>query len=411
MRGVLALIFALSYAGISARRVALLPVGRPAMALIGASAMLVAGAFAGSHGLSPDEGLRAVEPHTLALLFGMMVVAAGLGEGGFFAWLARLLVARVRGPVAMLYAVTIGCGLLSAFLVNDAVCLLATPLVMSVADALHVARRPFVFAVAMGSNAGSALTLSGNPQNMLVANLSGLHYRDYLAAAFLPTSAALGLTALLLHAMHRRELGERAPAREEVAPVADIDRSLLVVSLVALAGIAIANTLGGSLALSALAFASIVLAWARQRAQHLLGLVDWSVLVFFAALFILVAGLQKTGLPASWLAHVPAASGTTGAVLLTSVLVIGSQVVSNVPLILLLAPWIRGLDDPRLAWTLTALASTLAGNLTLLGSVANVIVIERSGERLGFFAYLRVGVPVTLVSTAVAVAVAVAMRS
>ena len=92
-------------------------------------------------------------------------------------------------------------------------------------------------------------------------------------------------------------------------------------------------------------------------------------------------------------------------------LVIGSQVVSNVPLILLLAPWIRGLDDPRLAWTLTALASTLAGNLTLLGSVANVIVIERSGERLGFFAYLRVGVPVTLVSTAVAVAVAVAMRS
>jgi Na+/H+ antiporter NhaD/arsenite permease-like protein len=400
-------LFIATYVGITARRVRLLPVGRPAMALVGAVALTTAGQLAGAQGLTVDEALRAVEPNTIALLLGMMLLAASLGDSGFFAAAAAVLVeraahARARGPL-LLWLVTVGCGLLSAVLVNDAVCLLATPLVVIVVRAARLPLPPFVFAVAMGSNAGSALTLSGNPQNMLVAQLSGLSYRGYLSDAALPTLGALVVTAALLHAMFRRALTTDAPV--EPAPPAALRRGLLWVTVAALVGVVVANLCGASLALSALAGATVALIASRLRAEVLLSQVDWSVLLFFGALFVVVAALNKTGLPAEWLAEVGAPPpGGRGLLTLSLVVAIGSQIVSNVPLIMLLEPWIRAMPDPALAWTLTALVSTLAGNLTLLGSVAIVIVIERAQAPIGFFAYLRVGVPVTLCSTAVALA-------
>ena len=409
MRYVILALFALTYVGISARRVSLLPIGRPAMAMVGASALFVAGAFAGPYGLTGDEALRAVEPHTIALLLGMMIVAAGLGEGGFFTRATEFLATRARSGAAMLWGVTVGSGLLSAALVNDAVCLLATPLVVSLARRTNRPVRPFLFAVAMGSNAGSALTLSGNPQNMLVARLSGLAYRTYLLRAALPTLAALAITAGILHWMHRREI--TAPATIEVAPqeAPDVDARavdpwLVGLSLASLAGVIAANLAGAPLAWSALVGASVVLVASRERAESLLGRVDWSVLLFFAGLFVVVAALRKTALPDAWLAAVGPVRAGSGELALVGVLSVGSQVVSNVPLILLLEPWIRTFADPERAWTLTALVATLAGNLTLLGSVANIIVLERARERIGFVEYLRVGVPVTLLSTAAAVA-------
>lgn len=408
MKAVLLAIFALTYAGISARRVRLLPIGRPAMAMVGASAMVLAGAFAGPIGLGADEALRAVEPHTIAMLFGMMLISSGLDEARFFAWLTDRVARVVRTPAALLWAVTITSGLLSAVLVNDAVCLLATPVVMASARRQRVSVRPFVFALCMGANAGSALTLSGNPQNMLVARLSGLGYRAYLARAALPSLAALTVTAALVHWMHRRELAtvvEHAYHDDSRSEITGSQRALLAVSLAALAGVVVANLVGASIAWSALVGASVVLVAARLRAEALLQKVEWSVLLFFAGLFVVVAGLRKTGLPAQWLAPlaVMAASGS-GTALLVAVLMVGSQLVSNVPLILLLEPWIRGFGDQSTAWTITAIVSTIAGNLTLLGSVANVIVIEQSKENIGFWDYLKIGVPVTIASTAAAMA-------
>lgn len=406
MRWAVVAIFAVTYLGISARRVRALPIGRPAMALVGAALVMVASLLAGAQGLSVDEALRAVEPHTLALLLGMMVVAAGLGEAGFFAWVVQALAKRRPTPAQLLWAVTLGSGLLSAFLVNDAVCLLATPLVIALVRQVGAPVRPFLFAVAMGSNAGSALTLAGNPQNMLVAKLSGLTYRGYLVSALLPTLAALALTAGLLHLFFRRALAE-PPKPTEALPPPQLDRPLLVIGLVALLGIVVANLLGAPLALSALCGAAVVLLASRLKAEALLAQVDWSILVFFSGLFILVAALQRTGLPAEWLSHVDGARAGVGP--LVAVLMFGSQVVSNVPLILLLEPWIRLLPDAALAWTLTAFVSTLAGNLTLLGSVANIIVLERAKEPMGFVEYLKVGLPVTLLSTALGVALLLAL--
>jgi Na+/H+ antiporter NhaD/arsenite permease-like protein len=399
VRWLILVLFGLTYAGITARRVHFVPIGRPSVALVGACAMVTVGALAGPYGLDPDEALRAVEPHTIALLFGMMVVAAGLGVAGFFDWATAAVARTVRSRAALLWVVTCGSGLLSALLVNDAVCLLATPLVVRLARDTRTALHPLLFGVAMGANAGSALTLSGNPQNMLVAKLSGLSYRGYLAGAALPALAALVLTAALLSFLFRRALEAPEAESEVAARPTPIAPARLLAAGIALAGVVVANMAGASLAWSALVGAAVVLLAARAGAEELLERVDWSVLVFFASLFIVVAALQKTGLPAAWLAR----SGGGSVIVLVLVLAIGSQIVSNVPLILLLEPYIRSFPDQGQAWALTALVTTLAGNLTLLGSVANIIVIEQARVKIGFLEYLRVGVPVTVISMAAAV--------
>ena len=149
----------------------------------------------------------------------------------------------------------------------------------------------------------------------------------------------------------------------------------------------------------------------RGRApEKLFDAVGWTVLLFFGGLFIVVAGLQKTGLLAEVLADLAPLFPTTRAGSLASLgtaLLLGCQVVSNVPFILLAEPWIRGLPDPHFAWLSTALFSTLAGNLTLIGSVANIIVVEATSAEndIGFVRYLKVGVPVTLASSIVAGAI------
>lgn len=401
MRLALLVTFALTYVAISARRLHLLPIGRPAASLVGACAMVALGGFAGRHGLSGDDALRAVEPHTLALLFGMMVIAAGLDDAGFFARVTEVVAERRPSPVALVYGVTVGAGLLSAALVNDAVCLLATPLVARASRRVGAPLRPTLLALAMGANAGSALTLAGNPQNMLVARLSGITYARYLYRAWLPTLAALAVTAAVIHLTHRAQLAAPVTPEDDITAETERRPLLLYASLLALAGVTLANLLGAPLAWSALCGAAVVIVAARDRAEGLIARVDVTVLVFFAGLFILVEGLNRTGYPAEALARVGAAR-SEGA--LVGVLSLGSQVVSNVPLILLLRPWIAGFDDPERAWTVTALVSTLAGNLTILGSVANVIVFERAKHDVGFGAYLRVGLPVTVASTAVALA-------
>jgi Na+/H+ antiporter NhaD/arsenite permease-like protein len=405
VRWLLLALFALTYIAISARRLRWLPVGRPSVALIGACAMVSLGALAGPRGLTPEDALLAVDPGTMALLTGMMMLAAALELGGFFERATRWVLARAHRPVPLLYAVTLGAGVLSALLVNDAVCLLATPLVMLLCQRTGAPRVPFVLAVAMGSNAGSAMTLAGNPQNMLVARLSGLSYARYALLAAPAGMAALLVTAASLHWMFRRQLA--AETTVESPPPAPPPSALLVVSLVALLGFTVAALLGAHLPFGAVTAASVALLAAGRRAHELLDRVDWTVLVFFAGLFILVAALRRTGLPDEALAaltRVLPPQGAQGKALLIGVLMVGSQIVSNVPLILLLEPWIRGFPDAGQAWVLTALVSTLAGNLTLLGSVANIIVIERAGaqDEVGFRSYTRVGLPVTLLSTAAA---------
>jgi Na+/H+ antiporter NhaD/arsenite permease-like protein len=401
-------VFVATYVLIAARRLAILPIGRPAGALAGACGMVVLGALHAGWGLTPHEAFAAVEPNTIGLLLGMMLLAGGLSEAGFFRIAGDWLAARRLGPAALLHAVTVGSGVLSAVLVNDSVCLLAAPLVDQVARRAGYRRAPYLLALAMGSNAGSAMTLAGNPQNMLIGQLSGMEYRTYLWRAGPAALAALLTTAVVLRWVVRADLAA-APQPEEAAreSVPAAAPTSLRLTLGCLLAVSVAFLAGGDLAWSALAGATVMMVLRGRDASPLFDRVSWTVLLFFGGLFVVVAGLQKTGLPAAaleaarpWIpeARVPATLS------LSAGLLVGCQIVSNVPLIALVQGWISSQPDPALAWTVTAVVTTLAGNLTLLGSVANIIVVEtaEAGHGIGFRRYLAAGVPVTLASTAVA---------
>jgi Na+/H+ antiporter NhaD/arsenite permease-like protein len=363
----------------------------------------------------------------------------GLAEAGAFARASRYLQPLAGQPRLLLAVLALASGLASAFLVNDAICLLMTPFVVPFIRANRLPLKPYLFAIAMGSNAGSAFTLGGNPQNMLVARLSAIPYRTYASAAAIPTSLALAVTIVALLLAFRRPLaaarppgtavgGEEpastnGPARppgtavggEEPASTngtPPLDGALAAACAFALFVLASAAFVGVPLPGAALLAAAIVLVAARARATQILETVDYGVLVFFSALFVLVAALGKTGVVTPLLAALPVLGGARGTWLLTGVLLIGSQIVSNVPLILLLEPYLRHLGDPSTTWIVTALVATFAGNFSLLGSVANVIVFEQARDEapVGFWEYARIGIPTTLVATTVGVAVFLAIH-
>ncbi|WP_437720986.1 SLC13 family permease [Sorangium sp. So ce861] len=416
------LVFAATYILIAARRLSILPIGRPAGALAGACAMVILSAIEPGAGLTPHEAFAAVEPNTIGLLLGMMLLSASLDLAGVFeraaAWVAR----RNLSPVRLLYLVTVGAGLASAVLLNDSVCVMLAPLVDRTARRAGLDRVPYLLALAMGANAGSALTLAGNPQNMLVGHLSGIPYRTYLLEAGPAALIGLAVTAVMLHLLLRRRIAARAPAPASASPApesaspapasaspapAGDARPSALVPLACIAVVSVLFVLGANLAWAAIGGATAAILLHRRDATGLFDRVSWTVLVFFGALFIVVAGLQKTGMPEQALRaagpYLPAGP-TMGLLGLGIAMLVGCQIVSNVPFILLAESYIRSQPDPHLAWIATAVVSTLAGNLTLLGSVANIIVVETVGaeREIGFRAYARVGVPVTLASTAAA---------
>ncbi|WP_437303139.1 SLC13 family permease [Sorangium sp. So ce388] len=410
------LVFAATYVLIAARRLSILPIGRPAGALAGACAMVFLSAIEPGAGLTSHEAFAAIEPNTIGLLLGMMLLSASLDLAGVFeiaaAWVAR----RNLSPVRLLYLVTLGAGLASAVLLNDSVCVMLAPLVDRTARRAGLDRVPYLLALAMGANAGSALTLAGNPQNMLVGHLSGISYRAYLLEAGPAALVGLAVTAVTLHLLLRRRIAARTPPRDpasdstlgsasDSAPPGARPSALVPIACVAV--VSVLFVLGANLAWTAVGGATAAILLHRRDATGLFDRVSWTVLVFFGALFIVVAGLQKTGMPEQALraASPFLPSGPTlGIVGLSIAMLVGCQIVSNVPFILLAESYIRSQPDPHLAWVATALVSTLAGNFTLLGSVANIIVVETVGaeREIGFRSYARVGIPVTLASSAAA---------
>ena len=401
-------IFTLTYLAIAAGRIPWLSVDRPAAALLGAVMMVATGV------LLPAEAGAAVNGDTLGLLLGMMILAAYLGEAGFFRWASWRVIRAAGTPRSLLWGLTLTAGLLSAFLVNDTVCLLMTPLVVRIIDDADLPPLPYLLAIAFGSNAGSVATLTGNPQNMLVGTLSGISYTRFASALALPAVAALLLVAALLHwefraVLPRRQLGNQA------LPEPALDLGLLRRSLLA-TGLAVAGFVAGfPLSWTALFAAALLMAVAGRAPREALARVDWPLLLFFAGLFVVVAGVGRSGLAelawhriAPWLGTSPEGQ-VAGFSLFT---VSASQLVSNVPFILLAAHWIPRLPDPELLWLATALASTLAGNLTVVGSVANLIVLELAGPkgRVGFWRFLRSGGVVTAMTLAVSLAILLVER-
>jgi Na+/H+ antiporter NhaD/arsenite permease-like protein len=393
------LVFVLTYLAVAAGRFPYLSVDRPAAALLGAVLMVAARV------ITPVQAGAAVNGETLGLLLGMMVISAYLAEAGFFRWASRRVIAAVGTPRTLLWALVFTAGGLSALLVNDTVCLMMTPLVVAIVDDAELPPRPYLLALAFGSNAGSVATLTGNPQNMILGTLSGIPYARFTAALIVPAIASLAVVAGILHALYRRDLPRRRLVSAAASVGPGVDRKLLAKALLAL-GVAVAGFLAGfELAWTALFAAALLMAVAGRAPREALQKVDWPLLVFFAGLFVVVAGIAQAGVTDRMYAAVaPALGGTPErqAVVFGLFSVAGSQLVSNVPFVILAGEWIPRLADPRLLWLATALCATLAGNLTVVGSVANLIVLELSGSRgrIGFWQFLRIGATVTAATLA-----------
>lgn len=398
-------IFCLTYALIAARRLRWLPIGRPAGALLGAVLMVAAGV------LTPEQSFEAIDHDTIVLLLGMMLIAAYLDEAAFFDWVVTGALRVCKTPWALLVLASLLSAALSAVLVNDAVCLFMTPVVVVTCARARLPMGPYLIAVATSANIGSAATLVGNPQNMIIGSLSGIPFAAFLARSGPAALVGLAINVALLRVYYRRHLPEvftlteSAPARPiRRAEIARVCAVILAVVIGFFAGLHLGyTTLGGAVAL-------IVLERAEPRGAF--ARVDWALLVFFCALFVVVRGLASTGfVDEVWRAAQPwlglEHAGGLGA--FTGLIVVGSNLVSNVPLVLLAGPYMQALGGatPELGWVLLAFVSTVAGNLTLIGSVANIIVAEGAKDHytLGFVEYLRFGLVSTLLVLAAGVPV------
>ena len=393
-------IFALTYALIALRRLRVLPIGRAAGAMLGATLMLVIGA------ISPDAAYRAIDHDTLVLLFGMMVITARLADAGFFDVASAAVLRATKTPARLLVAVSLLSGLMSAFMVNDTVCLFLTPIVVAACLRGGLPMGPYLLAVATSANLGSAATLVGNPQNMLIGSMSGMPFGTFLAHAGPAAAVALLMNTGLLLLYYRRRLpsGGTPPQPRSHA----IRHRELTLPLATLGGVILAFFLGAHLGVATLAGAAFLVVTQRRDATATFARVDWPLLVFFAGLFVVVAALRDTGLVAdawTWAAPGLGLDDPAGIAGFTAFTALGSNVVSNVPMVLLTGPYLPALGHAELGWVLLAYVTTVAGNLTLVGSVANIIVAERAADHydLGFFEYLRFG----LVSTVLALALGV----
>lgn len=389
-------IFLLTYGLIAVRRLRLLPIGRPAGALLGATLMVGLGV------LSPEESYRAIDHDTIVLLFGMMLLSAELSQTGFFAWTSRAVLRVCRTPLQLLLSLALLSGVLSAFLVNDTVCLFLAPVVVSACQRAKLPMGPYLIALATSANIGSAATLVGNPQNMIIGSLSGISFRSFLFWVGPVAAVGLLVNGALLYLFYRREIGTRFMLDGEgLLTEQPVDGPWLFRVMLVVAGVVVAFFAGAHLGYATLFGATLVMLWRRREPSETFGQVDWTLLVFFSGLFVVVAGLSSTGLiQRAWEALAPHLSLTRagGVFGFSGAMVIGSNLVSNVPMVLLTGPHLGALGSETLGWLLLSFTTTIAGNLTLVGSVANIIVAERARDsyELGFLEYLRFGVVSTL---------------
>ena len=364
-------------------------VDRAGVSIIGAVAMVGTGV------LSFNESTAAIDFRTIVILFAMMLLVANLKLAGFFELVGNYLLSAAADKKRLLFAVIFVSGLLSAFAINDIVCLLFTPIVIMICRKVDCHPVPHLLGVAMASNIGSAATLLGNPQNILVGSLSGMHFLTYFLTAAPVAAAGLFLTFLIIARYYRREL--RGGWAEKPRLPVNVHMYLIEKNLLILLVILIFYLLGYDLALVAAFGAAVSLMTRRVKPNKIYASIDFNLLVIFTGLFIIIAGVEKSGLIDYLLGRFSLADTHSlgGFAVITVCL---SNLVSNVPAVLLLRYLI---PDPQLAvwWKALALFSTLAGNLTITGSMANLIVVEIAKQHhvsVTARDYFRIGFPLTV---------------
>jgi len=395
-------IFCLSYLGIAIGKIPGLRIDRVGVALLGAIMMVVSGV------VTPESAFRSIDLSTILLLFSLMIISAQLRLGGFYTWIALKIVPLCTRPKRFLLVLMAVCALLSAVLANDIVCFAFTPVL---ALSLLSARRnplPFLFGLAVASNIGSAATIIGNPQNMLIGQHGHLDFSRFIFWCTPPAIVALVFSYLIILWSYRTDMS--LPA--ENVPVPDVqhrqpfNRWQTCKGLIAVLVLIVLFFSPVPREIAAIGIAGILLCSRQMKSRDITGLVDWHLITLFCALFIIIHGLAQSGYLERMMErlsdmnvdmrHLP---------VLTGMSVILSNLFSNVPATMLM---VRFLDPAEpVQWYTLAVSSTFAGNLFLLGSIANLIVVEQAahfGIRISFRHHAGVGIPVTLVSLVILLA-------
>ena len=365
-------------------------IDRPGAAIIGAVLMV---AF---HIVNGGEAIRAVDFATIVLLFAMMLIVGDLRLSGAFDAIAFFIISRL-GSRHLLPAVIFTTGVLSAFFVNDIICLVMVPIVLTLTDRMRLDPLPYLLAVATASNIGSVATITGNPQNILIGSYSGISYRSFLAHLGPVAVAGLFLDWAILRALFRDAHVEREMLSQQDSSVGRSLHDQWIKPSVVVLGVLAGFLIGFPPPLVAAVGAALLLITRTMEPRHLYEEVDWGLLVFFVGLFIIVAGAEQVGIT-RLLFDVARHWNLQNPPVLAAVTAVFSNLVSNVPAVMLLKSLIPGFQDPHRGWLILSMASTLAGNLTITGSIANIIVVEQAKAKvqITFRQYLRAGLPVTI---------------
>jgi len=391
-------IFAVVYLGMILGGLPFVQLDRTGVALLGAIAIIGVG------DLSPEQAALAIHLPTILLLFSFMVISAQMRLGGFYTWVTLRIAALPLAPAALLAATMAAVAALSAVFSNDVVCLAVAPVLADACTRRRLDPVPFLLALACASNIGSAATLIGNPQNMLIGQVLELPFAGYAARAIAPVALGLAVTWGLIAWQAR---GQWAGAVAHAPPerrdeYATFDRWQSAKGLaVAAALIAVFLLTEWPREVAALTGAGVLLMSRKLHSTKMLGLVDWELLILFMGLFVVNRALADTGLTAQAVRALAAAGVPLAepAPLFATVLVL-SNLVSNVPAVMLLLP---AATEP-FSGPMLALVSTLAGNLLIVGSIANIIVVDaarRRGIAIDWRRHARTGVPVTLATLAI----------
>jgi Na+/H+ antiporter NhaD/arsenite permease-like protein len=383
------LVFLASYIVFALGKFPGMKIDRPGAGIIGAVLMFMTGA------VRVENSLHLIHFGTIVLLFSMMLVVAYLHLAGFFDWVTKLAVTRLK-PHHLLPTVIFLSGLLSAFFVNDIICLVMVPFVLKVTGRLGIKPLPYLLAVATASNIGSTATITGNPQNILIGSFSGIGYLDFLWHLGPVALVGLFLDWFVLWWLYFRGQVHDVRTQSGVHGVQIEHAALLKAGIVA--ALVLAGFLAGFSPPLVASVGAAVLLITRTRDPHLVyEEVDWGLLVFFIGLFLIVGGAENAGLT-KHLLGLGERFNLQHLGVFTLVTAMLANLVSNVPAVMLLKSLVTQFADTHSAWLILAMASTLAGNLTVTGSVANIIVVERARKDavIGFFDYFRIGLPVTL---------------
>jgi Na+/H+ antiporter NhaD/arsenite permease-like protein len=399
-------VLVVSLAGIAIGYLPGLRTNRASMALAAAAVLLAIGAIA------PESAMAAVDLSTIALLLAMMLIVANLRIAGFFTVAGARILSVARSPRQLLALIVLASGFLSALFLNDTMCVMLTPLVAELARRARRDPVPYLIGVAVSANVGSCMTIVGNPQNMLIGAQSGMPFIEFFLRLAPPSIACLGLCWLFVVLAFPKEFrkGERLEAPPAQAQGGRIYRPLVYKSLAAAGLMLVLLLVGARPAVAALSAAAILLVTRRVKPERVFAEVDFTLLVFFSGLFVITKTVEGTEAFA-WLfgkaTPVLGGGGQGPLWILSGLTAAFSNIISNVPAVMLERPLMGLFPDQGQAWALLALSSTFAGNLTLLGSVANLIVAEgagRAGIKLGFMKYLKVGLPLTIATLAIGTA-------